>query len=57
VDVYNERLKRVERETLADLIATRPPMLNLETSFSQARQSRTVEVALGWLKLYLPGDE
>ncbi len=34
-----------------------PSMLKLEASFTHARQSRTVQVALCWLKLYLPGDE
>jgi hypothetical protein len=57
VDVYNERLDRLERERLADLIATMPPLLKLEASFTHARQTRTVQVALGWLKLFLPDDD
>ncbi len=57
IDVYNERLHCLERETLADLIATMPAMLKLEASFTHARQTRTVQVALGWLKVYLPADE
>jgi hypothetical protein len=57
VDVYNDRLDCLERERLADLIATMPPMLKLEASFTHARHRRTVQVALGWLKLFLPGDE
>lgn len=57
VDVYNERLHCLERETLADLIATMPPMLHLEASFTHARQRRTVQVGLGWLKLFLPDDD
>ncbi len=57
VDVDNERLHCLERERLADLIATMPPMLKLEASFTHARQTRTVHVALGWLKLFLPDDE
>lgn len=57
VDVYNERLKRLGRETVADLSATMPPMLTLEANFAHARQTRTGQVGLGWLKLFLPGDE
>ena len=57
VDVYNERLNCLERETLADLIATMPPMLKLEASLTHARHTRTVQVSLGWLKLYLPADK
>ncbi len=57
VDVYNERLNRLERETLADLIATMPPMLKLEANFTHARHTRTVQVSLGWLKLFLPDDD
>src|SRR5258707_3916450 len=57
VDVYNERLDCLERETLTDLIATMPPLLKLEASFTHARQTRTAQVGLGWLKLYLPSDE
>jgi len=57
VDVYNERLNRLERETVADLIATMPSMLKLETTFTHARHTRTVQVSLGWLKLHLPADE
>jgi len=54
VDVWNERLQRLERETVGCLITTMPPMLKLETTFTHARKTRTVRVCLGWLKLYLP---
>jgi len=49
VDVYNERLKCWERESLADLIATMPAMLKLEATFTHARQTRTTRLGLGWL--------
>jgi len=32
-------------------------MLTLEANFAHARQMRTGQVGLGWLKLFLPGDE
>ena len=54
VDVYNERLDRWERETLADLIATMPPLLKLEATFTHARRTRTTRLGLGWLKIRLP---
>jgi hypothetical protein len=56
VDVFNDRLQRFERETVGDLIATMRPMLKLETTFTHARKTRTVRVALGWLTLYLPDE-
>jgi hypothetical protein len=55
VDVYNERLKCWERESLADLIATMPPLLKLEATFTHARQKRTTRLGLGWLTIRLPG--
>lgn len=57
VEVYNDRLQRWEAGTVGDLIATMPPMLKLETTFHHARTQRTVQVALGWLELRLPGEE
>ena len=57
VDVYNERLKCWERESLADLIATMPAMLKLEATFTHARQTRTTRLGLGWLKIRLPDWE
>jgi len=56
VDVWNDRLKRFERDTVGTLILTMPPMLKLETTFTHARKTRTVQVALGWLNVYLPDD-
>ena len=57
VDVYNERLNRWEREKLADLIATMPPMLKLEATFTHARKTRTTRLSLGWLPIRLPNWE
>ena len=57
VDVYNERLNRWEREKLADLIATMPPMLKLEATFTHARKTRTTRLRLGWLPIRLPDWE
>lgn len=57
VDVYNERLQRWEREKLADLIATMPPFLKLEATFTHARKTRTTRLRLGWLKIRLPDWE
>ncbi|MEP7287239.1 MAG: hypothetical protein ABI947_15905 [Chloroflexota bacterium] len=54
VDVWNERLHCRERETVGDLIATLPARLKIETTFTYARKTRTVQAALGWLRLYLP---
>jgi hypothetical protein len=56
VEVYNNRLQRWESEAVGDLIASMPPMLKLETTFTYARSQRTVQVALGWLELRLPDD-
>lgn len=57
VEVYNERLNRWEGETVADLIATMPPFLKLEATFTHARQTRTTRLRLGWLKIRLPDWE
>lgn len=57
VDVYNDRLNRWEREKLEDLIATMPPFLKLEATFTHARQTRTTRLRLGWLKIRLPDWE
>jgi hypothetical protein len=56
VDVWNDRLQRLERETVGDLMVTMRPMLKLEATFRHARKTRTVRVALGWLTLYLPDE-
>jgi len=39
VDVWNERRHGFERERLGDLTLTLPPMLKLEATFTQARQT------------------
>lgn len=57
VEVYNDRLQRWEDDSVGELIATMPPMLKLEATFQHARTWRTVQVALGWLELRLPGEE
>jgi hypothetical protein len=54
VEVYNERLDRWEEELLDDLTATVPLPLKLRVAFTHARKVRTVEIALGWLKIRLP---
>lgn len=56
VDVFNDRLQRFERETVGDLIKTMRPMFKLETTFTHARQTRTVRVSLAWLEIYLPDE-
>jgi hypothetical protein len=56
VDVFNDRLHRFEREMVGDLIKTMRPMFKLETTFTHARQTRTVRVSLGWLEIYLPDE-
>jgi hypothetical protein len=54
VEVYNERLDRWEEELLEDLTTTVPFAAELRATFTHARQKRTVEVKLGWLKVRLP---
>jgi hypothetical protein len=55
-NVWNEQHYRLERTTVGDLIATRPQLLKLETTFTYARPTRTVRVVLGWCCLYLPDE-
>lgn len=55
VEVYNDRLDRWERESLADLAATIPFGLHREVAFTHARVVRTVTIGLGWLQIRLPG--
>lgn len=54
VEVYNERLDRWEEELLKDLTTTVPFATELRATFTHARQKRTVDVKLGWLKVRLP---
>jgi hypothetical protein len=54
VEVYNDRLNRWEEELLDDLTATVPLSLELRVTFTHARKVRTVDRALGWLKIRLP---
>ena len=55
VEVYNEYLDRWEAELLNDLTSTVPLPLKLRVAFTHARKERVVEMALGWLKIRLPG--
>ncbi len=57
VDIWNDQLHRFERTTIGDHMTTMPSMLKLETTFTHARQIRTVQVALGWSSLYLPDED
>jgi len=57
VEVYNDRLDRWEEELLDDLTATVPLPLKLRVAFTHARKVRVVEIALGWLKIRLPGTQ
>jgi hypothetical protein len=56
VDVWNSQNHRFERTTVDALLADSPPLLKLETTFTHARQTRTVRVALGWFTVYLPDE-
>lgn len=56
VDVWNSHDHRVERTTVGILLADCPTLLKLETTFTHARQTRTVRVALGWFPIYLPDE-
>ena len=56
VDVWNSQAHRFERTTVGTLLANSPSLLKLETTFTHARQTRTVHVALGWLTIYLPDE-
>ena len=57
VEVYNERLDRWEEELLDDLAAVVYLPLTLSVNFTHARQTRTVEMKLGWLKIRLPDSK
>ena len=57
VEVYNDRLDRWEEELLDDLTASVPLPLKLRVAFTHARKVRVVEIALGCLKIRLPGRQ
>ena len=57
VEVYNERLDRWEEELLDDLTDTVPLPLELRVAFTHARKVRVAEIALGWLKIRIPGKQ
>jgi hypothetical protein len=54
VDVWTSHAHRFERTTVGDLLVDSPAQLKLETTFTHARKTRTVRVALGWVAVYLP---
>jgi hypothetical protein len=56
VDVWNSHGHRFERTTVGALLADSPTLLKLETTFTHARKTRTVRVALGWFPIYLPDE-
>ena len=56
VDVWNSHDHRFERTTLGDLMTDSPTRLNLEATFTHARKTRTVRLALGWFSVYLPDE-
>jgi hypothetical protein len=56
VDVWNSHGHRFERTTVGALLAESPTLLKLETTFTHARKTRTVRVALGWFAVYLPDE-
>jgi hypothetical protein len=57
VEVYNERLDRWEADLLDDLTATVPLPLKCQVTFTHARKTRVVEMALGWLHVRLPASQ
>ena len=56
VDVWNSQGHRFERTTVGALMTDSPTRLKLETTFTHARKTRTVRVALGWFAVYLPDE-
>jgi hypothetical protein len=56
VDVWNSHAHRFELTTVGALMNDSPTLLKLETTFTHARKTRTVRVALGWLTVYLPDE-
>jgi hypothetical protein len=55
VEVYNNRLDRWEEELLNDLTASVPLRRKFHVTFTHARKVHRVKIALGWLRLRLPG--
>jgi hypothetical protein len=56
VEVWNDCRQRFERTTLGDLMDDSPTRLRLEATFTHARKTRTVRLALGWFSVYLPDE-
>ena len=56
VDVWNNHDHRFERTPVGALLTDSPTRLKLETTFTHARKTRPVRVALGWFAVYLPDE-
>ena len=56
VEVYNERLKRWEREPLLSFVETVPFTCRWKVLFTHAHTARWANIALGWFRIRLPGD-
>jgi hypothetical protein len=57
VEVYNDRLRRWETETLRDLTACVPYQATFQVRFTHAGQDRLDTVQFGWFKIRLPGTQ
>jgi hypothetical protein len=53
IDVYNERLRRWEREGLFDLVATVPFAFEQQVEFTHARQTHRTRIGFGWFSIRL----
>ena len=54
VEVYNPRLDRWEKETLADLVDATLLTHTFKVTFSHARKTRNATLNVGWLPIRLP---
>jgi len=54
VEVYNDRLRRWEKEKLEDLTSSVPYQAVFSVIFTHAGQSHTDIIHIGWLKIRLP---
>ena len=57
VEVYNDRLRRWETETLRDLTACVLYQATFQVRFTHAGRDRLDTVQFGWLKIRLPGTQ
>jgi hypothetical protein len=55
VEVYNDRLRRWETETLQDLVDSVPYQATFHVVFTHAGQKHRDMIKLGWFKIRLPG--